>query len=73
MSLAQTGTIKGQACEKPAFIAAYCQEEKGTTECERVGWHHRLNEHEFEQTQRASEGQGGLACYNPWGRRVGHD
>ena len=24
------------------------QEEKGTTEDEMVGWHHRLNEHEFE-------------------------
>ena len=27
------------------------QEEKGTTEDEMVGWHHRLNGHEFEQTQ----------------------
>ena len=26
------------------------QEEKGTTEDEMVGWHHRLNQHEFEQT-----------------------
>ena len=25
------------------------QEEKGTTEDDMVGWHHRLNEHEFEQ------------------------
>ena len=24
---------------------------KGTTEDEMIGWHHRLNEHEFEQTQ----------------------
>ena len=24
------------------------QEEKGTTEDEMVGWHHRLNGHEFE-------------------------
>ena len=24
------------------------QEEKGTTEDEKVGWHHRLNGHEFE-------------------------
>ena len=28
------------------------QEEKGTTEDETVGWHHRLNGHEFEQTIR---------------------
>ena len=26
------------------------QEEKGTTEDEMVGWHHRLTVHEFEQT-----------------------
>ena len=33
------------------------QEEKGTTEDEMVGWHHRLNGHEFEQAQGDSEGQ----------------
>ena len=33
-------------------------EEKGTTANEMVGWHHWLNEHEFEQIQRDSEGQG---------------
>ena len=32
------------------------QEEKRGTEDEMVGWHHRLNGHEFEQTQGASEG-----------------
>ena len=43
------------------------QEEKGTTEDEMVGWHHRLNGHEFEQTPGDGEGQGTLACCNPWG------
>ena len=38
------------------------QEEKGTTEGEMVGWHHRLNGHEFEQTLGAGEGQGSLVC-----------
>ena len=32
------------------------------TEDEMAGWHHQLNGHEFEQTLRDSEGQGGLAC-----------
>ena len=32
------------------------------TEDEMVGWHHRLNGHEFEQTLKDSEGQGSLAC-----------
>ena len=45
------------------------QEEKGATEEEMVGWHHRLNEREFEQTRGDSEGQGMLACCNPWGCR----
>ena len=38
------------------------QEEKGLTEDEIVGWHHRLNGDEFEQTLGDSEGQGSLAC-----------
>ena len=32
-----------------------------------VGWHHRLNGHEFKQTSGHSEGQGSLACCSPWG------
>ena len=43
------------------------QEEKGMTEDEMVGWHHQLNGRESEQTQGASEGQGSLTCYSPWG------
>ena len=44
------------------------QEEKGTTEDEMVGWHHRLDGHELEWTPGGGDGQGGLACCNPWGR-----
>jgi len=36
------------------------------TENEMVGWHHRLNGHEFEQTPGVGDGQGGLACCSPW-------
>ena len=36
---------------------------------EMVGWHHRLNGHEFEQTPGDGEGQRSLACCSPWGRR----
>ena len=45
------------------------QEEKGISEDEMVGWHHRLNGHEFELTIGDSEGQGGLVSCSPWGRR----
>ena len=34
-------------------------------EDEMVGWHHKLNGHEFEQTSGDSEGQGSLGCSNP--------
>ena len=38
-----------------------------------AGWHHQLDGHEFEWTPGVGDGQGGLACCNSWGRRVGHD
>ena len=34
-----------------------------------VGWHHRLNGHEFEQTLKDSEGQGSLVCCSLWGHK----
>ena len=37
------------------------------TEDEMIGWHDELNGHEFEQTSEHNEGQGTLACCNPWG------
>ena len=37
------------------------------TEIETVGWHHRLNGHEFEQALGVGDGQGGLVCCSPWG------
>ena len=43
--------------------------EKGATEEEMVGWHHRLNGHEFEQTLGDSEGQGSLVCCSLWGHK----
>ena len=36
-------------------------------EDEMVGWHHRLDGHEFEQTLGIGDGQGSLVCCNPWG------
>ena len=45
------------------------QEEKGTTEDELVGWHHGLDEHEFEQPPGVDEGQRSLACCSPWGHK----
>ena len=39
------------------------------TEDEVVGWHHWLNEHEFEQTLGVGEGRGSLVCCIPWDRK----
>ena len=34
-----------------------------------VGWHHRLDGHEFEKTPGDGEGQGSLVCFSPWGHK----
>ena len=39
------------------------------TEDEMVGWHHRLDGYEFEQARGVGDGQGGLACCSPRGRK----
>ena len=41
------------------------QEEKGMTEDEMAGWHHRLDGHEFEQAPGVGDGQAGLAAAVP--------
>ena len=43
------------------------QEEKGMTEDEMAGWHHRLDGHGFGWTPGVGDGQGGLACCGSWG------
>ena len=55
--------------EDPDAGKDWGQEEKGTTEDEMAGWHHQLDGHEFEWTLGVSDGQGGLACCDSWGRK----
>ena len=44
------------------------------TEDNMVGWHHRLNEHDFEQAPGVGEGQGKPSALQSMGsQRVGHD
>ena len=38
-------------------------------EDEVVGWHHRLDGHEFEQALGVGDGQGSLKGYSPWGHK----
>ena len=42
---------------------------RGRQEDETAGWHHRLNEHEFEQAPGVGDGQGSLECCSPSGRK----
>ena len=39
------------------------------TEDEMVGWHHRLDRHEFVQTLGDSEGKGSLVCCSLWSHK----
>ena len=48
------------------------QEEKGMTEDEMDGWHHRLDGRESEWTPGVGDGQGGLACCDSWGCKELH-
>ena len=45
------------------------KEEKGATEDEMVGWHHRLNGREFEQALGDGKAQGSLVCCSSWGHK----
>ena len=42
------------------------RQEKGMTEDEMVGWHHRFDGHEFEQALGVGDGQGSLVCCSLW-------
>ena len=44
-------------------------QEKGMTEDEMVGWHHRLDGHGFGWTLGVGDRLGGLACWRPLGRK----
>ena len=59
---------------EPVALFSWCWERLKTGgEDEMVGWHHRLNGHEFEQAPEVGDGQGTLACCRPRGHRVAHD
>ena len=54
--------VKSQIPGKDPDARKDWRQEKGTTEGEMVGWHHRLDGHEFEQAPGVGDGQGSLAC-----------
>ena len=59
-------TRRADSLEKTLMLGKIEGRRRRGRENEMVGWHHRLNGHEFEQTLGDSEGQGCLACCSPW-------
>ena len=51
------------------FREEYTGVEKRAVEDKMAGWHHRLDGSEFEWTPGVGDGQGGLTCYDSWGRK----
>ena len=65
--------LRADSLEKTLRLGKIEGRRRRGQEDEIAGWHHRLNGHEFEWTLGVGDGQGGLACCSPWGRkRVGH-
>ena len=52
--------------EKTLMLAKTESKRKRGRQDATVGWHHRLDRHEFEQALGVGDGQGGLACCSPW-------
>ena len=67
LKLQYFGHLMWRAGKDPDAGKDWGQEEKGTTEDEMVGWHHRLNGHGSGRTPGVGDGQGGLACCSSWG------
>ena len=58
---------RASSLERPWYWARLREEREVGTEDEMVGWHHRVNGHEFEQPLGIGDEQGSLACCSPWG------
>ena len=55
--------------EKTLMLGKIDSRRRRERQDEMVGWHHRLEGHEFEQVPGVGDGQGGLACCNLWGHK----
>ena len=60
---------RANSLEKTLILGKIEGKRRRMTEDEMVGWHHRLDGHEFEQALGDSEGLGSLECCSPWGRK----
>ena len=71
LKLQYFGHLIGRAMslEKTLTLGKIEGRTKRGQEDEMVGWHHRLNGHESEQTWGDGDGQGSLVCCSPWGHK----
>jgi len=60
---------KNWLIERDSDTGKHWRQEKGMTEDEMVGWHHRFDGHGFEQAPGVGDGQGSLAWCCPWGHK----
>ena len=60
---------KNWLIEKDPDAGKDWRQEKETTDNDLVGWHHRLDGHDFEQASGVNDGQGSLVCYSPQGHK----
>ena len=60
---------KTDSLEKTLMLEKIEDRRRRGRQDETVGWHHRLNGHEFEQAPVIGDGQGGLACCDSWGHK----
>ena len=58
---------RANSLEKTLMLGKIEDWRRRMTEDKMVGWHHRLNGHEFRQTLGDGDGQGSLVCCSPWG------
>ena len=66
LKLQYFGHLMGRLIGKDPDAGKDWRLEKGTTEDEMVGWHHRLDGHETEQAPGVGDGLESLVCFRPW-------
>ena len=57
---------RANSMEKTLMLGKIEGKRRRRRQDEMVGWHHWLNEHEFDQTLGDGEGQGSLECCSSW-------
>ena len=65
----EPGFARWRSVERSSRVLDGREKEKGMTEDEMVGWHHRHNGHGFGWTPGVGDGQGGLVYCGSRGRK----